>query len=215
MTLPRVAALALAVALASSIGGCSLPGSGDPAQLYVLSPKNTFAADLPKVEWQLAVEVPIAAAGYNTARIALQRTPLTLDYFADAAWSDVAPAMIQTLIVESFENVGRIVGVSRESVTLRPDYVLRTELREFQAEYFGPDGARIPTVRVRVVALLIRMPDRAIVASQSFERTERAAGPDMKAISTAFDEALGGVLKRLVEWTLRAAPPERPRGARS
>lgn len=214
MTTLRAAALALAVILASAVGGCALPGSGDPAQLYVLSPKNSFPADLPKVEWQLAVETPIAAAGYNTARIALQRTPLTLDYFADAAWSDVAPSMVQTLIVESFENTGRIVGVSRESVTLRPDYVLRTELREFQAEYH-PEAQRPPLVRVRLVALLIRMPDRAIVASQSFERTERAAGPDMKAITAAFDEALGGVLKRLVEWTLRAVPPERPRGARS
>ena len=156
---------------------------------------------------------PTAAAGYSTARIALQRSPLTLDYFADAAWTDVAPAMIQTLVVESFENTGRIVGVSRESVTLRPDFVLRSDLREFQAEYFQAPG-RPPLVHVRVVALLIRMPDRAIVASQSFERSERATGPDMKAITLAFDEALGGVLKRLVEWTLRVVPPERPRGPR-
>ena len=212
MKKPRALSLACALAVAAPLGGC-LPGSGDPAQLYVLSPKNIFAADLPRVEWQLSVEVPTAAAGYNTARIALQRSPHTLDYFADAAWTDIAPAMIQTLIVESFENTGRIVGVSRESVTLRPDFVLRSELREFQAEYFQEPG-RPPLVHVRLAALLIRMPDRAIVASQSFERSERAAGPDMKAITLAFDEALNGVLKRLVEWALRAAPPERPRGPR-
>jgi cholesterol transport system auxiliary component len=199
------------LALALALAGCNLPGSGDPAQLYVLTPKNTFQADLPKVEWQLVVEPPVAAAGYNTNRIALQRTPLSLDYYARASWTDSAPAMVQTLIIESFENTGKIVGVSRESVQLRPDYILKTELREFQAEYFPDAGA--PLVRVRVTALIVRMPERTIIASQSFERTERAAGGDMRQIAEAFDEALGGVLKRLIDWTLRAAPPERPRGA--
>jgi len=208
---PARAIRRLALALALVLAGC-LPGSGDPAQLYVLTPKNTFFPDLPKVEWQLVVEPPVAAAGYNTNRIALQRTPLSLDYYARAAWTDTAPAMVQTLIIETFENTEKIVGVSRESVQLRPDYILKTELREFQAEYF-PEPAQPPTVRVRVTALIVRMPERTIIASQSIERTERAAGNDIRQITEAFDEALGGVLKRLIDWTLRAAPPERPRGA--
>ena len=200
----------LALVLAAALAGCSLPGSGNPPQLYTLTPKNTFFDNLPPVAWQLVVEPPAAAAGYNTNRIALQRNPLSVDYYARAAWTDTAPSMVQTLIIESFENTGKIVGVSRESVQLRPDYILKTELREFQAEYH-PDPGQPPLVRVRIAALLVRMPDRAIVASQNFERTERAANGGMPAIAVAFDEALGGVLKRLVDWTLRAAPPERPR----
>jgi cholesterol transport system auxiliary component len=200
----------LALVLALALAGCSLPGSGDPAQLYVLSPKNTFFENLPTVSWQLVVEPPVAAAGYNTNRIALQRNPLSVDYFARASWTDAAPVMVQTLIIESFENSGKIVGVSRESVQLRPDYLLKTELREFQAEYF-PDSSQPPLVRVRLSALLVRMPDRTIIASQNFERAERAADRGVDAITAAFDEALGAVLKRMVDWTLRAAPPERPR----
>ena len=137
----------LLLAAAPAIAGCSgiLPGQGDPAQLYTLTPKNSFAADLPRVAWQLVVELPVAAAGLNTSRVALQRTPVSLDYFARANWSDAAPAMLQTLLVESFENTGRIVAVSRESVRLRPDYLLQTDLREFAAEYF-PDATRPPLV---------------------------------------------------------------------
>ena len=37
---------------------------------------------------------------------------------------------LQTLIIESFENSGRIVAVGRESVGLRADFTLKTELRE-------------------------------------------------------------------------------------
>lgn len=190
--------------LSALLAGCSLlPGQGDPPQLYTLTPKSTFAPDLPAVQWQLVVDPPVAAAGLNTTRIALQRTPVSLDYFARANWSDSAPNLVQTLLIESFENTGKIVAVARESVRLRPDFLLQTELREFIAEYH-PDPALPPLVRARLIAKLVRVSDRAIIASTTVERTERATSNDMGAIALAFDEALGGVLKRIVEWTLRA-----------
>lgn len=194
----------LLAALLPALGGCSLlPGQGDPPQLYTLTPKSTFAPDLPSVQWQLVVDPPVAAAGLNTSRIALQRTPVSLDYYARANWSDSAPQLVQTLLIESFENTNRIVAVARESVRLRPDFLLQTELREFNAEYY-PDPAQPPLIRARLIAKLVRVNDRAIIASTTVERTERAASNEMNAIAMAFDEALGGVLKRIVEWTLRA-----------
>ena len=59
-----------------------------------------------------------------------------------------------TLLVESFENTGKIVAVGRQAIGLRSDFNLKSELREFQAEYFG--GAKIPTVRVRINTKLIK-----------------------------------------------------------
>jgi cholesterol transport system auxiliary component len=193
-----------------ALGGCQLPGGGEPPNLYTLTPKSTFSPDLPKVDWQLIVEPPVAAAGLNTSRIALQRSPVTLEYYANANWTDIAPLMVQTLLIESFENTGKIVAVSRESTTLRADYLLKTELREFQAEY---DNSGPPRARVRINAKLARMPDRAIIGSYTVERNERATSGDLPAIAMAFDEALGGAMRRVVEWTLiapaNAAPPRR------
>jgi cholesterol transport system auxiliary component len=192
------------------LGACQLPGAGEPPNLYTLSPKSSFAPDLPRVDWQLIIETPIAAAGLNTSRIALQRSPVTLEYYANANWTDIAPLMVQTLLIESFENSGKIVAVSRESTTLRADYLLKTELREFQAEY---DTAGPPRARVRINAKLARMPDRAIIASHTVERMIRAEGHDLPSIALAFDEALGGAMRRIVEWCLTApgttAPPRR------
>jgi cholesterol transport system auxiliary component len=193
-----------------ALGACQLPGAGEPPNLYTLTPKNTFSADLPTVDWQLIVETPIAAAGLNTSRIALQRSPVTLEYYANANWTDIAPLMVQTLLIESFENSDKIVAVSRESTTLRADYMLKTELREFQAEY---DGSGPPRARVRINAKLARMPDRAIIASYTVERMERAGASDLPSIALAFDEALGGAMRRIVEWALTvpgsATPPRR------
>jgi cholesterol transport system auxiliary component len=46
------------------------------------------------------------------------------------------------------------------------------------------------------------MPFRRIIGSQSFMHEIQAARDDMDDIVPAFDEALGKVLKRIVEWTL-------------
>jgi cholesterol transport system auxiliary component len=197
------------VALALMAAACQLPGAGEPPNLYTLSPKSTFAPDLPRADWQLIIETPIAAAGLNTSRIALQRSPVTLEYYANANWTDVAPLMVQTLLIESFENSGKIVAVSRESTSVRGDYTLKTELREFQAEY---DGSGPPRARVRINAKLTRMSDRSIIASHTVERMARAEAGDLPSIALAFDEALGGAMGRIVEWALSApgaATPQR------
>jgi cholesterol transport system auxiliary component len=197
-----IALRALIAACALTLAGCSIPGAGEPAQLYTLTPKNTFDDALPRVEWQLVVERPVAAAGLNSQRIALQRSAVTLDYFARANWTDSAPQLVQTLLIESFDNTGKIKAVTRESSQLRADYVLQTDLREFQAEYDKAGAA--PLVRVRLSGKLIRMPDRSIIGSETVERSVRAEKGDMESVVLAFDEALGKVMKRMVEWSLTA-----------
>jgi cholesterol transport system auxiliary component len=112
--------------------------------------------------------------------------------------------MVQTLMVESLENSHRIVGIGRDALSVRPTYVLQSELREFQAEYFNGNP---PLAHVRIVARLVRQSDRQIVASQGFERCVRASADKVPAVVQAFDAALDGVLKGLVSWTLRVPPP--------
>ncbi len=197
----QVARLSLAGATAA-LTGCGLAALRVPPQLYTLTPKSTFRDDLPTVGWQLLVEPPVAAAGLDSLRIALQSSPLTLDYFADVAWTDRAPQMTQTLIVESFENSGRIVSVGRESIGLRANYLLKTELREFQAEYAEGVTLVAPTVRVRINAKLVETIGRTIIAGTNFEATTIAADNRIGSIVMAFDDSLGKVMRRLIEWTL-------------
>ncbi len=171
-----------------------------PPTLYNLTPKSTFPENLPMVEWQLVVDEPVAARGLDTTRIVARPSPTQLQYIAGSRWTNRAPRMVQTLIVESFENSEKIVAVGRQAIGLRSDYNLKTELREFQAEYY--DGDKIGQVRVRLNAKLIVQPQQEIVASRNFERIAPADREGMQSIVEAFDEALGGVLKNLVEWTL-------------
>ena len=195
-----------------SVTGCErfIPGSGPPPQLYQLSPKNTFPENLPQVSWQLTVEVPFASTALNATRIAIMPTPMQVDYYARAAWTDRVPLMVQTLIVESFENSRRIVGIGRDTIGLRSDFVLKTELREFQSESFHPQGG---LVRVALDAKLVRMPERTIVASAEFRETAPASVDEMTSVIAAYDDALGRVMKRLVIWTLESGERARRHAA--
>jgi len=199
--------LAVCAAATASLAGCALLQAADPQDLYTVTPKSTFEPDLPAVYWQLTVEAPAAAANLNTGRIAIAMTPTSSDYYAKAAWTDRAPLMVQTRIVDSFENTRKIVAVARESIGIRANYVLQPDLRNFEALYYYGEP---PIVRVRIIAKLVRMPDRQIIGVASFERCVRARADKIPKVVEAFDQALGGVIKQLVSWTLRAPPPRPP-----
>ncbi len=203
----RVLGAALVLPLGALAAACQLPvpGQGPPPALYRLTPKSTFSENLPNVAWQLVLEVPVADAGLSTTRVALQRSPTQMEYYARTSWTDRAPLMIQTLMIESFENSGRIVSVGRESVGLRADFILKSELREFQAEYYRTPT---PSVRVTMNANLVQMPRRIIIGSQSFESVAETTEDAMTEIIAAFDQALGKVLKHLVEWVLLTGETE-------
>jgi len=185
---------------AAALLGCAdiLPGQTPPPTLYRLTPKSTFPEGMPTVSWQLVLSPPDADAALDTTRIALMQEPTRIQYYAASGWTDTAPSMVQTLLLESFENSDKIIAVGRRTVGLRADYELRTELREFQAEYYS---GKIE-IRVTINAKLIRAAERAIVGSISFEATAVAPQDDLMVIVQAFDDALGSVLKRLVDWTL-------------
>jgi cholesterol transport system auxiliary component len=203
----RLLPLAALLAGALSLGGCSLLGS-EPPQLFDLSPKNTFDDLGPRVSWQLVVEEPTTPNAINTDRIAIRPAALSMQYFPGIKWTDRAPALVQTLLVESFENSGRIVGVGRRSIGLTGDYVLTSELREFEAAKTADGGT---SVIVRMVLKLVRQSSGAIVASTTAAANVAAASDAPADVIVAFDDALGKVLKRTVSWVLTEGASDRKR----
>ncbi len=187
---------------AALLAGCTpLLGGGDPPHLYRLSPATSFVPGLPAAKLQLVVAAPQALQSLDTERILLARNQTSLDYFAGSAWADRAPLMIQGLLVESFENSGRIEAVGRDTGDLRSDAMLLPELRDFEARYDAPDQP--PTIVVRLGVKLVRMPNRQIIGTAAPERQGKAARNDIDSIVTAFNDTLAPVLEEIVEWSLR------------
>ena len=189
----------------AALGGCGvIPKVNDPIPLYTLSAVGEFGQSLPKVDWQLVVGTPVASADLNSTRIALTRAPGVVEYFAKGAWADYAPILLQDKLIESFEASNAIVSVGRDAVGLRPDFVLQSDLRDFQAEYSG----EAPTAHLRLAAKLVRMPDRRIVANILTEQKVAAAANSLAQIVDAFDRAAGQAFEEVVVKVLTAAQAE-------
>lgn len=203
MTVPaRVSRRWVPSAMALALAGCAgLLGGSPPAHLYRVTPIRAFPADLPHLPVQLLVDVPLAPTGLDTARIALSRSAVSIDYFADLEWTDSALLMVQTALLELFENSRTVSAIDRELVGLRADFILKTEIRHFEALYNSPNGA--PTVWVAIMARLVNPTGREIVAQASFEQREPASSNEIPRIVVAFDEALGRVIEDIVVWTAR------------
>src|SRR5207248_2689291 len=125
---------------------------------------------------------------------------VSIDYFADSDWTDRVPLLVQTAILQSFENSRAVTAIDRESVGLRADFILKTEIRHFEAVYDSSEGP--PEIWVSINVRLVNPTSRDVVAQTSFERRRLAPANDVPSIVSAFDEALGGVMKEIVVWTV-------------
>jgi cholesterol transport system auxiliary component len=191
----------LLAAAALPLAGCGgLIPQAPPSNIYNLSPKTTFPDELPRVDWQLVVEEPYAAGGLDSHKIAIYTNPYEVKYYADARWAERAPRMVQTLLVESFENTGRIVAVGRQSVGLRSDFNLKSDLREFQAVL--KEGQAAPEILIVLQVKMIAQPRQQIVAAATFERRAQAKSPAILSVVEAFDDALGKILRDTVRWAM-------------
>ncbi len=190
------------IALATLAGCSGLLGGQAPPALYTLRPTVTALPGSRSGD-QVTVAVPDAPDALDTPRIVLSRDPLSLDYYADAAWSDRAPVMLQSLLVEALQATGRVRGVGRDTAGLHTDYVLVPELRDFEARYAAED--RPPEVVVRLTVHLEHMPDREMVGQLDVTETAQAGHNDIRSIVGAYNQAVGAILTRVAGWTVETA----------
>ncbi len=191
-----------------SLGGCAglgtLRQASKPNDLYLLTPKSTFSSSLPRIQKQVVVQEPTATAAVNTDQIAIQPTPLQVQYLPRARWVDRAPLIVQALLVESYENSGKVAAVGRSTVGLRADYVIVPDLREFQGLVIAQDdGSSTVRVEVRMNIKIIDEFEDKIIASDSFREYVVAASDKTPDLVRAFDDALGKTMRDAVEWSVR------------
>ena len=188
------------------VAGCSdIVGPPPSAKLYVLKPKLPNALPGSKVTWALSIPSPAAAAGLDSDRIAILRPPASLDYYAGSAWADPLPSLVQSTELEAFDASGRISAVSRDSDAAQSDYILSTDMRDFEARYDQGEGAPLAVVRLGV--RLVESRTRKIAGYNSIAKEVRASANAIDAAVDALSAALSEVLAELVPWVLDHPAP--------
>lgn len=200
----------LLVTVVLLLSACSVlgPKQRDPVTIY--SPQIDIAPDpaWPSVAWQLALVTPTATRVVDSPRIAVRPVPGEIQVYKGASWSQPPTDMLESILLEGFEDSGKIPAVARSGTGISADYRLVMDLRRFEADY---RGASSPSAVIELNAKLLDVREQRVVASRTFTESRPAAGTDVAQVTQAFDQALEQVGRKIIGWTLASGQADAAR----
>ncbi len=177
----------LAAAAFSALAACA----GPPRTAYdVAAATGGFPARTPR--GALAVYEPVAIEPVLSDRIVVRTSAETLATLGGAQWVDRLPVLVQTRLVESFENARVLRAVGRSGIVA--DHNLHTEIRRFEL-----DSSR-GEVAVEIFARLSGATGQA-VGNRLFSARIPVASDDPGYVAAALNAALKEVMRQIVTWT--------------
>jgi len=177
---------------------------------------SVFPKQAPATMFRFGVTTPPAApAGGQTFGVVKAITSfdraaagdriLTVDgaeaaYIKGSRWVSGANVLFDEAVTRAFDGSGGAARLIGRGEVVRGDYVLKLDVRSFEARY--DHGAKAaPTVVVVLHADLDRINDRVAVGSRTFTAEIPASDNRVSAIAASFDQAVTKVLGDLVLWT--------------
>lgn len=196
------------------LAGCSsvLP-KGEPAPtFYTLNASTTSqVAEGTHISSSLRILMPQAVPGLATDKVALRKTDNQIDYYTGVRWSSSLEELVQSQLVQQFDNARQLQSVSNDLVAVNQDYSLLVEIQDFQIEY--RNGKQV--ARVKLTAKLIKTVQNKIVTTSVYHETETSQGNTIQQVVKAVDLAYQRASTKLVEdilQTLRQkASPKSPK----
>lgn len=185
----KTALAALAGAVLLALGGC---GGGPPPATYDLSASQDKAR-AGRLSGTLIVNEPTAVQPVDSDRIVIRTGAESVAYLSGAQWADRLPRLVQTRLIETFENAGLLGRVGRPG--LAASHVLMVELRRFEV-----DVSRNEAI-VEISAKIVTDGAARIVAAQIFTATAPAPATQGGQAAASLDAALGDAMRRIVVWS--------------
>jgi cholesterol transport system auxiliary component len=180
--------------LALALGGCAGGGDSNFQTFELLAPQEF--ADARRARGSIAIALPTTARVIDSERVIIQPNPGEVNYLSGARWSDRVPRLVQSRIIQAFENSGRVRGVAREGDSLRTDYKIDTEIREFGV-FVSPQKQALVELSVK----LVNVQTNRVVASEVFSARADTEAVDGPSATAAINTAFGKALIDLVRWT--------------
>ena len=180
---------ALAVAAVLVAAGCA----SAPPETFDLS-----AASLPpahKLRAQIAVREPVASLDLDSQRILVRTGPETVAYLAGAQWSDRLPSLVQTRLVQTFQNAQLLQSVARAGSGPAADYSLELDIRAFELDVAAGQA------NVDIAAKIVGATSGRVLAAQIFRMRVPAAGSGGAEATKALNVALSAVMAQIVAFT--------------
>jgi cholesterol transport system auxiliary component len=193
----RTTILAAAAALAAGCFGGLRNEQPAPLIYRVEAPALAAGAALPA---DLLVVVAEAAPGLDGAGIAGRWPGGRIDYYANARWAEDLPLLVQSALVESLQDSGRLRSVQGDLGRFAATHTLVVEVRRFEADY---TGGGVPVAQVSLSGTVGRA-DRRVLASFTASASVGAAANRQAPVVAALDEAFAKASGELAQRTFEA-----------
>jgi len=146
---------------------------------------------------QLLIGAPNALKIFDGQEIVIERGG-SLSYLKGAQFGDRLPNMLQTRLIQAFEDANRLGGVSRPGEGLAINYQLLSDIRAFAIKTGEGSGAAYARIELGVKL----MDDRTgqVKAARVFTATSMISGSDNRAYVQGLERALSDILVQLVNW---------------
>ncbi|WMS41208.1 ABC-type transport auxiliary lipoprotein family protein [Acuticoccus sp. MNP-M23] len=185
----------LSIFLIAALAGCSGGGSNIEA-IYTINALESVPSSRGTTA-QLLVPEPRALESLSSSRIPVKPTASTLSYYPAVALEDSAPKVIQRVLLDTFQNTGRVKAVGLPGQSLLINYQVVTEVRAFQAETFGVDVAR-----VELTAKILNDSNGRVVADRIFVTVVPMSGDSAGSAADGLNRASQALAADVVAWTL-------------
>ncbi|MGD0721826.1 MAG: ABC-type transport auxiliary lipoprotein family protein [Roseiarcus sp.] len=175
---------ALAVVLLLAACGGSAPETFDLSAAAVPAARPLRA--------QLSIREPIASLDLDSQRILVRTGPESVAYLAGAQWSDKLPILVQTRLVQTFQNARLMSSVARAGTGLDADYSLELDIQAFELD------AKAIEAHIAIVAKLLDRRGGRTLAARLFNAQVPATGTGGPEAAAALNAALSTVLTQIV-----------------
>ena len=165
--------------------------------MYDLAAPKAFPASDKRTTAQLTIADPTTVLLIDTQKIVIQPQPPDSPTFETARWSDTVPRLIQSRIVQGFEN-SKYLTVGRPADGLTSDCQLQIDIRSFQITT-TPETVAVVELSAKLVGDNGRIKD-----SRVFRGALPVQVTDAASAANALNEAFGKVATELVIWTAGA-----------
>lgn len=189
----------LAVLMLAGCVGLSAP-QGSIQHVYVLDARPAVQPSATRRDLVVAVNMPQARPGFETARIAYLQQPHELSYFANSVWTDTPARMLQPLLLQALEQGAAFRAVVRAGSAVPADVRLDIELVRLQQDFTASPSR----VQITLQAQLIDVRAKRVLAVRQFDAAENAGSEDAYGGVGAANRLVQRVLGQVTEFCVAA-----------
>ncbi|KAB2751588.1 ABC-type transport auxiliary lipoprotein family protein [Brucella sp. MAB-22] len=185
----------ISVLLSILLAGC---GTTTPLDTFNLSAPQPGVSSPSRKNTQLLVPTPTALKALDSENIVVSSAPGSIEYLKGAQWGDRLTNIVQSRLVQAYENTGVFGGIGRPGDGLAINYQILTDLRMFGIQAYASPKLAVVELAVK----LMNDKNGEVRATRVFRTAIPVSGATNAAYVKALDAAFERTASEIVSWTV-------------